>query len=58
MTQLYLKSVMKHCKMKGLAAAKYEMKHLHFRDTFKPKHYIELNEYQKKSILESHMFLK
>ena len=34
------------------------MKHLHFRDTFKPKHYRDLNEDQKKSILESHMSLK
>ena len=34
------------------------MKHLHFRDTFNPKHYRDLNEYQKKGILESHTFLK
>ena len=40
------------------AAAKYEMNQLHYRDTFKPNHYRDLNEYQKKSILESHMFLK
>ena len=34
------------------------MKKLHFRDTLKPSHYRELNEDQKKSILESHMFFK
>ena len=34
------------------------MKQLHFRDTFKQRHYRELNEDQKNSILESHMFLK
>ena len=38
MTQLYLKAGMKCWKIKGLAAAKYEIKKLHFRDTFKPKH--------------------
>ena len=36
----------------------FETKQLNFRYTFKPKHYRELNEYQKKSILESHMFIK
>jgi hypothetical protein len=34
------------------------MKQLHFRDTFKPMHWHELNEEQKKTALESHMFLK
>ena len=34
------------------------MKQLHFRYTFKPKNYRYLNEDQKKSILESPMFLK
>ena len=49
---------MKHRKRKGQVEAKYEMEQLHFRDNFKPKHYRDLYEYQKKSILESHMFLK
>ena len=31
---------------------------MNIRDKFKPKHYLELNEDKKKSILESHMFLK
>ena len=34
------------------------MKQLHIRDTFNPKHYIYLNEYQKKSTPESHIFIK
>ena len=36
----------------------YKTNNLHFRDTFKPSDNIELNENQKKSILESHMFIK
>ena len=34
------------------------MKQLHFRNTFKPMHWKELDETQRKSILESHIFLK
>ena len=58
MTQLSLKEGMKRCKVKCKAAAKYEIKQLHFRDTFKKNHYRYLNEYKKKSILESHKFIK
>ena len=39
-------------------AAKSEMKQLHFRNTFKPKHWYELTEEEKTKVLESHMFLK
>ena len=49
---------MKCWKEKGQAAAKSDMKQLDFRYTFKPKHYRDLNEDEKKIILESHMFLK
>ena len=35
---------MKRWKVKGLIAAKYEIKHLHFRETFKPRQYRELKE--------------
>ena len=58
LTQLSLKAGMKRCKGKVRAVAKYETKHLYFRDTFKPKHYRQLNEDKKKSILDSHIFLK
>ena len=34
------------------------MKQLHFRNTFKPKHWRELTHTQRQTVLESHMFLK
>ena len=34
------------------------MKQLHFRDTFRPKHWHELTSHQKLMALELHMFLK
>ena len=34
------------------------MKQLHFRNTFKPLHWSELSHTQRKTVLESHMFLK
>ena len=58
MNQLSLKMGMKTWKDKGSSAAKAEMKQLHMRDTFIPKHYLDLDVVQRKSILESHMFLK
>ena len=35
-----------------------EMKQLHFRDTFKPRHLYELTEKEKAEVLESQIFLK
>ena len=58
MTQLSLNMRLKTWKDKGRSAAKAEMKQLHMRDTFIPKHYKDLDVVQRKSILESHMFLK
>jgi hypothetical protein len=45
---------------KANTAAQSEMKQLHFRDTFKPKHWRELTPTQRQTVLESHghMFLK
>ena len=43
---------------KGYAAAHSEMKQLHLRNTFKPKHWSELTQIQRQMVLESHMFLK
>jgi hypothetical protein len=40
------------------AAVTSEMKQLHFRNTFKPKHWSELSKTQRQTVLESHMFLK
>jgi hypothetical protein len=39
-------------------AAQSKMKQLHFRNTFKPKHWRELSQFQRQTVLESHMFLK
>jgi hypothetical protein len=39
-------------------AAHSEMKQLHMRNTFKPKHWRELTADQRNTVLESHMFLK
>jgi len=58
MTQLALKSGLKEWGEDAYSAAVSEMKQLHFRDTFKPKHWKELSELQRKTVLESHMFLK
>ena len=49
---------MKRWKVKGRAEAKSDIKQLHFRDTFRPKHYRYIYEYEKNIILKSHMLLK
>jgi hypothetical protein len=58
MTQLSLKAGLKAWGEQAFTAAKSEMKQLHFRDTFKPKHWRELSDIQRQTVLESHMFLK
>jgi hypothetical protein len=58
MTQLSLKSGLKQWGDKAYAAVTSEMKQLHFRNTFKPKHWSELSKTQHQTVLESHMFLK
>jgi hypothetical protein len=58
MTQLSLKAGLKAWSDKASQAVHSEMKQLHFRDTFLPKHWMDLNETQRKTILESHMFPK
>jgi hypothetical protein len=58
MTQLSLKSGLKRWGKKGRKAAKSEMKQLHMRETFVPKHWRNLSELERATILESHMFLK
>jgi hypothetical protein len=58
MTQLSLKAGLKQWGAKAFTAAESEMKQLHFRDTFKPKHWRELTHNQRQTVLESHMFLK
>jgi hypothetical protein len=58
MTQLSLKSGLKQWGDKAYAAVTSEMKQLHFRNTFKPKHWSKLSKTQRQTVLETHMFLK
>ena len=58
MTQLSLKRGLQEWGDDGYLAAEAEMKQLHFRNTFKPKHWKDLSAVQRQTILESHMFLK
>jgi hypothetical protein len=58
MTQLSLKAGLKAWGNKAHTAVHNEMKQLHMRDTFKPKHWRELSHTQRQMVLESHMFLK
>jgi hypothetical protein len=58
MTQLSLKAGLNQWGDRAREAAHSEMKQLHLRDTFKPVHWRELNPLQRKTMLESHMFLK
>jgi hypothetical protein len=58
MTQLSLNAGLKEWGEEFFMAAQSEMKQLHFRNTFKPKHWQELSQVQRQTVLESHMFLK
>jgi hypothetical protein len=58
MTQLSLKAGLKEWEEEAFMTAQYEMKKLHFRNTFKPKHCRELSQVQRQTVLESHMFIK
>jgi hypothetical protein len=58
MTQLSLKAGLKEWGEEAFMTAQSEMKQLHFRKTFKPKHWQELSQVQQQTVLESHMFIK
>jgi hypothetical protein len=58
MTQLSLEAGLKEWGDRGFTAARSKMKQLHLRNTFKPKHWLELSQVQRQTVLESHMFLK
>jgi hypothetical protein len=58
MTQLSLNSGLKEWGEEACMTAQSEMKQLHFRNMFKPKHWRELSQVQRQTVLESHMFLK
>ena len=58
MIQLSLKAGLQEWGKRAESAVTAKMKQLHFRDAFKPLHWHELTEEQKKMILPSHLFLK
>jgi hypothetical protein len=58
MTQLSLKNGLKAWRDKACEAAVAKMSILHFRNTFEPLHWRQLSDTQRKTVLESHMFLK
>jgi hypothetical protein len=58
MTQLSLKAGLKEWGEEASTVAQSEIKQLHFRNMFKPKHWRELSQVQRQTVLESHMFLK
>jgi hypothetical protein len=58
MTQLSLKAGLKEWGDQAFTTARSEMKQLHLRNTFKPKHWRELRQVQHQMVLESHIFLK
>jgi hypothetical protein len=58
MVQYSLKTGMKHFKERGEKAVSKELAQLHFRDTFEPINPKDLNEQERKEVLESHLFLK
>jgi hypothetical protein len=57
-TQLSLKAGLKEWGEEAFMVAQSEIKKLHFRNTFKLKHWRELSRVQRQTVLESHMFLK
>jgi hypothetical protein len=58
MMQLSPKPGLKEWREEAFMASQSEMKQLQFRNTFKPKHWRELSQVQRQTVLESHMFLK
>ena len=58
MTQLSLWNGLKKWGDKAYLVVTSEMKQLHFRIMFKPKHWSKLSKTQRQTVLELHMFLK
>ena len=58
LTKLPVKKGLKEWGKKVTNVIYSEMKQLHFRDTFRPRHMKDLTEKERKDMLESHMFLK
>jgi len=58
MAQLSMKAAIKKWGQEAEYAITKEMKKLHWRDSYKPKHWHELTKKQKEQILESHIFVE
>jgi hypothetical protein len=58
MTQFSLKAGLKEWGGRSFTADQSKMKQLHLRNTFKPKHWHELSQVPRQTVLEYHMFLK
>jgi hypothetical protein len=58
MTQLSLKAGLKEWGDQAFTASRSEMQKLHLWNTFKPKHWRELSQVQRQTVLDYHMFLK
>jgi len=58
MAQLSMKAVIKKWGQEAEYAIKKEMRQLHWRDSYKPKHWHELTKKQKEQILESQIFVE
>jgi hypothetical protein len=58
MAQLSMKASIKKWGAEAEYAITKEMKQLHWRDSYKPKHWHGLTKKQKERVLESHIFIK
>ena len=58
LTQLSLKAALKQWGEDAKVAVEAEAKQLHWRNSFEPVHYKEIDKDQRKQILESHVFLR
>jgi hypothetical protein len=58
LTQLSLKAALKQWGEDAHKAVEAEAKQLHWRNSFEPVHYKEIDEDQREQILESHVFVK
>jgi hypothetical protein len=58
MTQLSLKAALKQWGKDAKAAVEAEAKQLHWRNSFRPVHWKDVDKERRKQILESHVFVK
>ena len=58
MTQLSLKAALKQWGKDAKAAVEAEAKQLHWRNSFRPVHWKDVNKKRQKQILKSHVFVK